>query len=112
MAKLSKCEEVSSGIPQGSVLGPLLFVIFINDLPQFCGNSSELFLFADDAKIFKHIIDVNDSTVLNNYGQELYNWSEKWLMKLNLDKCKILTLGRSKNINEHDYCFQTSSLVQ
>ena len=61
--KLSKCEEVSSGIPQGSVLGPLLFVIFSNDLPQFCGNSSELFLFADDAKIFKHIIDVNDSTV-------------------------------------------------
>jgi len=51
----SKSMDVPSGIPQERVLGPLLFVIYINDLPNFCGNECDLFLFADDAKMFKHI---------------------------------------------------------
>ena len=51
--KLSNSRAVLSGIPQGSVLGPLLFVIYINDLPKLCNNMCDIYLFADDAKLYK-----------------------------------------------------------
>ena len=73
---LSEYKHVLSGIPQGSVLGPLLFVIYINDLPSVCDSSSDLFLFADDAKLYKCIKSDNDFITLNRVCQELFNWSE------------------------------------
>lgn len=105
--KFSQCKAVASGIPQGSVLGPLLFVIYINDLDQFCGNNGELFLFADDAKLFKHIQSMHDSYVLNTLCQNLFSWSEKWLMKLNIDKCKVLTITLNKNLLDYKYSIDT-----
>jgi hypothetical protein len=105
--KFSQCKVVGSGIPQGSVLGPLLFVIYINDLVQFCGTSGELFLFADDAKLFKHIQLMHDSYVLNKHCQELFDWSEKWLMKLNIDKCKVLTICHNNNFVDYKYSIDT-----
>ena len=53
----SKWHNVTSGIPQGSVIGPLLFVLYINDLPEL--TKSDTFLFADDIKIFRNITDKN-----------------------------------------------------
>jgi len=99
-------KPVQSGIPQGSVLGPLLFVIYINDLPSACGDSSNLFLFADDAKMYKCIKSIVDYTNLNNTCKELFSWSERWMMKLNVSKCKVLSLCRSNNtIKKYDYGF-------
>ena len=63
---LSQPKDVISGIPQGSVLGPLLFVVYINDLPDVCGDESDILLFADDAKLYKHIQSPMDSFILYN----------------------------------------------
>jgi hypothetical protein len=103
---ISDSKPVLSGIPQGSVLGPLLFVIFINDLPLTCGVSSSMFLFADDAKLYKCIKNVNDFTELNQCCKDMFAWTEMWLMKLNIAKCKVLSVCRnSSNIVKYSYGF-------
>ena len=79
---------VTSGIPQGSVLGPLLFVMFINDLPECVVN--KLLLFADDTKIYNH----DDLFSLQADLDRLSEWSDKWLLSFNSDKCKHLHVGR------------------
>ena len=60
----SKWGNVISGIPQGSILGPLLFIIYINELSNICDSGSCLFLYADDAKIYNHILDNQDKEVI------------------------------------------------
>ena len=98
---------VLSGIPQGSILGPLLFVIFINDLAMDFNSDSNLFLFADDGKLFRHVKDLTDSIVLQRLCQDFYNWSERWLMKLNTDKCKIISISSNATSQSYTYGFNT-----
>ena len=81
--EFSAWHSVISGIPQSSVLGPLLFVIFINDLPDSRSDFAEIFLFADDAKLFKHVRSAEDSAVLQRSCDRLFQWSNQWLLKLN-----------------------------
>ena len=100
---------VLSGIPQGSVLGPLLFVIFINDLAVNFNLDSNLFLFADDGKVFKHITDNLDSAMLQRSCQDFYDWSEKWLMKLNNAKCKVVSFCKNDIPNQYTYGFKTNT---
>jgi hypothetical protein len=100
----SDSKAVLSGIPQGTVLGPVLFVIFINDLPNVCNNLCNLFMFADDAKLYKTISNQIDSDMLNNCFLNILNWCDNWLMKLNVSKCKVLSLCcNSSNIITYTY---------
>jgi len=104
--------NVMSGVPQGSVLGPLLFVIFINDLPEVCSNLSHLFLFADDAKIYKVISCKDDCELLNNSCQLVYEWSTQWGMNINVDKCKVLSVAKNKLIEQSfNYGFSSNGIV-
>jgi len=85
---------VYSGIPQGSVLGPILFLFFINDLVESCENHAEIYLFADDAKLFKHTTRESDKQILQKGIYDLHNWCNRWMLKLNTSKCKVLSVGR------------------
>ena len=86
--------SVLSGIPQGSILGPLLFVIYINDLPSPIMDLVNCYLFADDAKLCKHVQILSDSEELQKAFYMLRLWSEQWLLKLNFTKCSILSVSR------------------
>ena len=89
----SNWQPVTSGIPQGSVLGPILFTIFINDMPEVV--ESLMKLFADDAKIFKAIESFKDISVIQEDINKLLKWSTKWQLPLNINKFKCIHYGKS-----------------
>jgi hypothetical protein len=109
--KYSKWHRVLSGIPQGSVLGPLLFVIYINDLVQVCEEHANIFLFADDAKIFKDIKSEVDHEALQQAVNAMCAWSDRWLLSLNASKCVLLTLGNEKPGIDCSYKVTVSGVV-
>ena len=92
----SDWSNVESGVPQGSVLGPLLFLIYINDLPDVI-NSTTL-LFADDTKIYQLLKHSNSTNTLQNDIDSVAEWADKWKMRFNTSKCKIIHIG-TKNPN-------------
>ena len=107
--ELSKLMPVISGIPQGNVLGPLLFVIYINDLPDVV--SSSVLLFADDTKIFRQVATKDDALELQKDIDALSKWSEAWLLKFNTKKCHVLTMGKFSNIRyTHRYTLDNAEL--
>ena len=91
--------KVTSGIPQGSVLGPLLFVIYINDLPD--AVDSFAYLFADDTKLFSKITKEEDVISLQRDLNILQDWSANWLLNFHPDKCKLLTIGARKTHSQY-----------
>ena len=86
---LSAESPVSSGVPQGTVLGPLLFLLYVNDLPECVHNGCKFCLFADDAKIYT-VCDKNIVTdpSLADSLQSCADWSSTWQMSLASDKCE------------------------
>ena len=102
----SNWAPVLSGIPQGSVLGPILFVIYINDLPE--NLQSSVLLFADDTKIFREIANISDIRTLQDDLNKLSDWSEKWLLKFHPDKCISLSIGNKTMPNYH-YSLKTGN---
>ena len=106
--KLSKSANVTSGIPQGSVLGPILFVMYINDLPEVVDKDSFVYLFADDTKLFRRINSDQDRIQLQHDINSLIEWSNKWLLKFHPDKCVSMTIntkkeGKTYTMGEHNY---------
>ena len=92
-------ESVTSGVPQGSVLGPILFIIYINDFPLLLKNSCKMF--ADDAKLYGKVEDITDKESIQSDLQQCVQWANEWLMEFNKKKCKVIHFGTK---NQHfDY---------
>ena len=89
----SKKSDVISGVPQGSVLGPSLFVLYITDID--IGIRSNIQKFADDTKIYRQIDSEGDIKILQEDLIKLEEWSKKWLLKFNVDKCKTTHFGHA-----------------
>ncbi len=90
---------VTSGVPQGSVLGSVLFVIYINDIDL--GLNDFFSKFADDTKISNAVLTECDRRVLQEDLRKISDWSVKWEIRFNINKCQILQVG-SRNIKK-DY---------
>lgn len=92
---------VTSGVPQGSVLGPLLFLIYINDLPN--NLPCNIRMFADDCVIYRKITNTSEQIALQNDLNKLLDWCNLWLMTLNPNKCKLVSFHRRKNPLQFSY---------
>ena len=91
----SEWVPVTSGVPQGSLLVPLLFLLFINDMPDCTEHSILLSLFADDAKCFRKNNNIDKFKRLQRDLNGLYEWSQVWKLNLNEPKCKVLSFTRN-----------------
>ena len=93
----SQWTEVTSGVPQGSVLGPTLFNLYINELPTLV--SSGMKMYADDAKLYGKASGEADSRIMQTDLDILAEWSRKWLLKFNVEKCKVYALWPTQSWN-------------
>lgn len=94
--------NVESGVPQGSNLGPTLFSIMINNISNYIVSSRAL-LFADDLKIFAHILSIDDIHRLQNDINSVYQWSLDNKMNFNFNKCNVMSFSRSANFLKFKY---------
>ena len=86
---------VISGVPQGTVLGPLLFILYIDDISE--GISSTIRLFADDALVYRKITSRTDTATLQKDLDKLVQWSSTWQMRFNPARCSLLRVTRKRN---------------
>ena len=93
--------SVLSGVPQGTVLGPLLFLLYINDIANRV--SSSIRLFADDCILYRVIKCENDSIILQRDLDLLSQWATLWQMKFNVSKCVLIRCSRSLDPFQYDY---------
>ena len=103
---------VLSGVPQGSVLGPVLFLIFINDLPENIRSSVRLF--ADDCVLYRNIKSPIDCQIMQDDPNSLAQWETDWQMKFNVAKCHSMRVTRHlpENQIQFEYSLHQQRLEQ
>ncbi|CAB3997617.1 Hypothetical predicted protein [Paramuricea clavata] len=101
---------VLSGVPQGSILGPILFLIYINDIVEVVHRDSGMALYADDSKCFRVIKSLNDSLLLQSDLDNLSSWSKSWNMDFNETKCAIVSFTRKHHPIIQSYSLNGSKL--
>ena len=101
---------VTSGVPQGTVLAPLLFLCFVNDIPT--SVQCKIRLYADDILLYSEISSTNDCTHLQNDINSLFNWSESWLLQFNPAKCMHLRITNKRSYIKFVYCLNGSIIKE
>ena len=88
----------------------LVDCVYINDLVECCGEYADIYVFVDDAKFFRHILQPQDQDMLQHALNLLHSWSQKWLLNLNINKCQLMSFGRHTdntciyNVLDHNNC--------
>ncbi len=95
-----RLDSVTSGVPQGSVLGPVLFIIYINGIDV--GLNNFVSKFADDTKLGNSVITDCDMTSLQEDLRKISEWSQRWEMPFNVKKCQILQVGTRNQKFEYE----------
>ena len=106
---------VLSGVPQGSILGPLLFVTFINDIFTCISEGTKIALYADDTKIWRQIESYNDHFILQCDIDRLHAWSIKNKMTFHPSKCKVLSVTLQRNVLDNlpfnIFCYNLNNVI-
>ena len=108
----SETSTVLSGVPQGTVLGPLLFLIYINDLPQYVSPGTQVKLFADDSAVYRKITSPQDHVVLQKDLENLVKWEQAWSMEFHPDKCQLLRITLKKNTSNYNYQIHNTQIEE
>ena len=87
---------VTSGVPKGSLLGPLFFIVYINDLPGVISKDSSIALYADDSKMYRVISTQEDLSTFQSDIDNISDWCKMNKMRINTKKCKIMRITRKK----------------
>ena len=104
--------KVTSGVPQGSILGPLLFLLYINNLPKALSPNTLCAIFAGDTKITRHIQSHQDHLILQRDITNVHKWSTTWGLTFNVKKCMILSMARNGHPNEFNYSMANKLLTR
>lgn len=82
---------MTSGVPQGTILGPILFLIYVNDIPSIVNSLVKLF--ADDTKIYCELSHHSDTSALQSDLDSLEQWTRNWQVKFNPEKCEVMRIS-------------------
>ena len=106
----SSSTPVHSGVPQGTVLGPLLFLLYINDLPESISPGSDTGLYADDSALSTEMTSARDVKTLQEDLDRLQDWERKWLMEFNPGKCQAMRVTNKQNPGKPEYTIHGQQL--
>lgn len=99
---------MTSGIPQGTIVGPISFLVFINDIVN--GLSSSCKLYADDCVLYRVIKGDDDCDILQSDINKVFTWSQQWRLNLNVEKCHLMHVSRKQACNRHAYYMDGNKL--